>query len=64
MAGADRSRRHRQRKRDGILIVTLGLDESARLDLVDDGFLDWADMDDRVACAHSVAERLRVTRSE
>lgn len=65
MASAtDRSQRHRQRKREGILMIALGLDERARLDLVDDGFLDWFDMDDRLACARAVVEWMRATRCE
>lgn len=62
--GRERARRTRERKRAGILMIELGLDERARLDLVDDSFLDWNDMDDRVACARAVVEWMRVTRYE
>ena len=58
-SAADRSARRRQRKREGILIVSLGLDEGARLALVDDGYLDWFSMDDRIAVAAAVVEALR-----
>lgn len=61
---ASRQQRYRQRKAGGIIIVQIGLDEAARLDLVDDGYLDWDSMDDRAACARAVVELVRVTRNE
>lgn len=61
---ASRQQRYLQRKAAGIVIVQIGLDEAARLDLVDDGFLDWGAMDDRAACARAMVEWMRVTRNE
>ncbi|MGA7103783.1 MAG: hypothetical protein WBX49_00405 [Candidatus Deferrimicrobiaceae bacterium] len=61
-SAAARSRRYRQRARDGVLVVQIAVPADFVLDLVDSGFLAPGDGEDRAAIADAIQRFLAASR--
>jgi len=61
-AAAARSRRCRQRARDGVMIMQIAIPTDYVLDLVDAGFLAAAEGEDRTAIARAIERFLLASR--
>lgn len=58
MNSAGRQQRYRERRRNGVVVVRIAVDEGARLELEQRGYLAWEQMDDRLAIARAITATL------